>query len=257
MQVRISSQVVSRSMMIAVAALVASTSCQEALAQAGYYKDPSSGIVYQKVTTTINRPVVEERVESRKQTVYRPQTVTETRPSTRTVYTPVVEYQWEPRVHGRWNPFRKPTVAYHHVPHARWEQHSDVVEQTTTRTEWVAETRNIEVPRKIVRMQTEREENFEPVGQVSPQQATPPGAAPSIASRLRPLASNERVAPIGGSTIIAGSTLSAPQIASSTVGRMTSDPPRRTVSQGGIRTTDLTGQGQVLPPSTGGMTFMR
>ena len=59
---------------------------------------------------------------------------------------PVVEYKWEPRVQGRWNPFRPPTVAYQHVPHTCWEARNEVVHRTNTRTEWVAERRTVEVP---------------------------------------------------------------------------------------------------------------
>ena len=45
---------------------------------------------------------------------------------------------------------------------------------------------------------------------------------------------------------------SSNRIAASTVGRLTSDPPRRSTSQGGLRTTDLHpggGYGQALPPA--------
>ena len=250
MQVRIFSSVVCRTMMFIATSATFSLCGGFASAQsgAGYYTNPETGIVYQQVKRTVERPVTETRVESRQQTVYRPQTVTETKPRVRTVYTPVIEYKWEPRVHGRWNPFRSPTVAYHHVPRTHWEQRNDVVQQTTTRTEWVAETRNIDVPQRIVRMEREEKIDYEPVGHVAPQQASPPGASEALASRLRPLAPNERIA----------TSFSAPRIASSTVGRMTSDPPRRTAGQGGMRTTTLTPSNQVvhgqpLPPSSTGV----
>ena len=244
MPVRIFSQVVCPAMMIIAASATAALSCHNASAQSGggLYTDPATGIAYQKVMRTVTRPVVETRVEPK--TVYRPQTVTECQPKVRTVYTPVVEYKWEPRVHGRWNPFRSPTVAYHNVAKARWEPRNEVVQQTTSRTEWVAETRN--VPRNIARMETVTEENFEPLGEVAPLRASPPGPSQALASRLRPLAANERIVPSG----------SAPRIASSTVGRTTSDPPRRNLQQGGMRTTTLEPQNiysQPLAPATSGI----
>lgn len=226
--------------------------------QPGYYTDPTTGIVYRKVMRTIDRPVSETKVEKQTQTVYRPETVTETKPSTRTVYLPVVEHSWEPRVHNRWNPFQKPTVAYHHVPRTRWEARAETVQQVNRRTHWVAENRTVEVPRQVVRMQREEKVDYEPVGRV----AAPPANGPSsaIASRLRPLAANEQVQPMGtvsgfpATTIT--STPAAPQIAASTMGRMTSDPPRRTLGQSGLRAKELvpsttTVRGQPLPPPAG------
>ena len=141
MHVRIYSKVVRPAIQFAVVAAATSIFCTSAAAQSnpGLMTDPSTGIVYQTVTRTVERPVVETRIDSRQQTVYRPQTVTENRPETRTYYTPIVEYKWQPKVHGRWNPFRRPTVAYHHVPTTHWERRDDVVNRTVTRTEWVAE----------------------------------------------------------------------------------------------------------------------
>ena len=170
MRCRIFSGVVSRYLFVAAAATASATITSPAQAQgsAGLYTDDASGIVYRKVTRTVERPVVETKVEQREQTLYRPQTVTETRPENRTVYTPVLQYQWEPRVHGRWNPFRQPTVAYHQVPRCHWEAQNQVVQRTNTRTEWVAEKRTIDVPQRIVRMEREQTVDYEPVGRVAP-----------------------------------------------------------------------------------------
>ncbi len=230
-----------------------------ALAQndAGYYTDPATGIVYRKVTKTIEKPVIETKMEQRQETVYRPQTVTETKPESRTVYSPVVQYKWEPRLHGRWNPFRQPTVAYHHVADTHWESRNEVVQRTNTRTEWVAEKREIEVPQRYVRMEREQKVDFEAVGRVAPQPSGPGGVSEAIASRLRPLDSRSQVESLNQSRF-ASSTMGAPRIASSPVGRMTSDPPRRNTGQGGMRATDLYPSqngfhGQALPPSSGGI----
>ena len=114
----------------------------------------------------------------------------------------------------------------------------------STQVPVLAETRN--VPRNIARMETVTEENFEPLGDVAPLRASPPGPSQALASRLRPLGANERIVPSG----------SAPRIASSTVGRTTSDPPRRNLQQGGMRTTTLAPQNiysQPLAPATSGI----
>ena len=250
---RIFSRVVYRGFAFAAAATTLICTHANAQSGAGYFTDPNTGIVYQRVTKSIDRPVVETKVEQRDQTVYRPQTVTETKPESRTVYTPVVEYNWEPRLHGRWNPFRRPTVAYHHVGRTRWEARNEVVNRSNTRTEWVAEQRTVEVPQRIVRMQREQKVDYEPVGRVASPSSAPSSA---IASRLRPLDANERVQPLGSTQIT--SRFTAPRIAASTVGRMTSDPPRRSIGQGGMRATNLAPgalgvRGRALPPATGGV----
>ncbi|EMI16776.1 putative secreted protein [Rhodopirellula maiorica SM1] len=227
----------------------------------GYYTDPQTGIVYRQVTKTIERPVVETKTEQREQTVYRPQTVTETKPESRTVYTPVIQYEWQPRLEGRWNPFRQPTLAYHHVPQTRWESRNEVVHRTNTRTEWVAEKRTINVPQRLVRMEREQKIDYEAVGRVAPQQSPPSSNEQAIASRLRPLDSNTRVEAFSSPpTQIAQATTvySPPRIAASSLGRMTSDPPRRSTSQAGLRSTELyptpnQGYSGALPPASTGV----
>lgn len=211
----------------------------------GYLTDPQTGIVYRKVTRTIETPVTETKMETRTQTVYKPQTVTETKPMARTVYTPIIENRWEPRVHGRWNPFTAPTVAYHHVPRTHWSTHLETVQQTQVKTQWVPESQTVEVPTQLVRMQRQEKVDFEPVGRVAAPANTVENA---IASRLRPLHSNERIdssnSPVTSiasapATFYSSPGYVPPRIAASTIGRMTSDPPRRTLSQGGLRASEL------------------
>jgi hypothetical protein len=229
---------------------------QEATNQ-DFFTDPATGIVYRKVTRTVERPIAETKVETQSQTFYRPETITETKPSMRTVYVPVVENNWETRIHGRWNPFQQPTVAYHQVPKTRWEPRSETIQNTQVRTQWVAENRSVEVPRQIVRMEREQKVDFEPVGRVAPPTASHPNS--DIAARLRPLDANQRIEPIGGPITSApvssvATTYTAPRIAAGTVGRMSSDPPQRSLSQIGLRAQELvpsngTPQSQALTPS--------
>ena len=260
MKARILSPVVGqRSKFAAVATLL--LGCSSAVGQTpGIYEDPQTGIAYRQVVRTVERPVEETRMTTREETRYRPQTVTETRNLTRTYYTPVTQYAWEPRVHGRWNPFRAPTLAYHHVGRTHWEPRSEVVPRTTTRTEWVAERQTVEVPQRIVRMERQQQVDFEPIGDVAPKQAAPPSPNQALASRLRPLSADKRVVASGQSRL-AASTFSAPRIAASSVGRLTSDPPQRNFNQGGMRSTNLVPtqsnvHGQPLPPASSGIATM-
>lgn len=219
----------------------------------GYYTDPATGYVYRQVTRTVERPVVKTEMQTREKTVYRPETVTETKPETRTVYTPSVEYRWEPRLEGRWNPFRQPRVVYDYVPQTRWEAHHETVNRTTSRTQWVAETRQVTVPRRLTRIERERKTEYELVGRVAPNSGPRSAETNSsaIASRLRPLERDDRVAPLestappaSGSTLV-GST-----------SRLAGDASGRSTHQGGLPATDLmprpqSGHHQPLPPAGG------
>ncbi|MFK8114849.1 MAG: hypothetical protein AB8B91_21790 [Rubripirellula sp.] len=241
---------------LATTAISAAMLCTNVNAQtgAGLVTDPDTGIIYRPVTRTVERPVVETKIEKREQTVYRPQTVSETRPESRTVYTPVVEYKWEPKLHGRWNPFRQPTVAYHHTPSTHWEARSEVVQRTNSRTEWVAEKRSVDVPTRVVRMQRDQKVDYQVVGHVPQRSAQPQSNLPAaVASRLRPLPAGAPVAPMNSRQSFASPT----QVAATNLGRLTSDPPPRTRQQGGMRATDLYRaaprvRGQALPPISSG-----
>ena len=70
-------------------------------------------------------------------------------------------------------------------------------------------------------MQREEKVDWEPVGRVAPKQATPPGLNSAIASRLRPLNSNEAVVPTYSAPQYAATySYTQPRIAASTVGRL-------------------------------------
>lgn len=207
----------------------------------GYYTDPKTGQVYRQITRTVERPEVTTTTERRERTVWTPKTVRETRPHARTLYTPVTEYRWVPRLHHRWNPFREPTVVYHHEPTTHWQARNEVVEQTTARTEWVAEKRVDEVPvthRRIVR---EQRVEREPVGSLAPQQADPPGGKSAVASRLRPLDSSELARIVPNGSVADGSLPNGrsdrPNPASP--GASIATNPYRSATQSGQRATDL------------------
>lgn len=225
-------------------ALTVGASSVSAQAPGGDYIDPQTGDIFRQVTRRVTRPVVEERVERQERTVFVPETVKETRPEYRTTYLPVTQMKWMPYVEGRWNPFRQPRVAYRQVPETHWEARSEVVNRTTMQTRWIAEKRTVEIPHRIVRYETSNQTNMQFVGRRMPRPQLGANLDPKVAARLRPLAE-----------AAATSIAAQPSAASNTVGRATSDPPRRSSMQAGMRTNVLQPAGSLgtpLPPGTTG-----
>ena len=141
------------------------------------------GTTFQDVTQRVRTPVTDTRIEEREQTVYRQQYETRIYQSQRNVLVPVTEYTWQPRWHGRLNPFRPPTVAYQFVPHTRWEMHTQTVQTPVTKSQWVPEKRIVQVPVTTLHME-EREQivrrpvtrNVTLVRQATATTATPVGS---------------------------------------------------------------------------------
>lgn len=136
--------------------------------------DPATGIVYRKQYKTVERPVVETRMEQKVVTVSTPQTVNELEPVSQTYFTPVVRYGLEPRWHGLWNPFAPDTLAYHYVPRTQWEARTETYNRVRSSTQWVAEQRVVNEPTRVVRMEKQQQAELVAVG------VTTPTAAPSI-----------------------------------------------------------------------------
>lgn len=197
--------------MAVTAVAIASPSALLAEDTPGYYTNPDTGIVYRQVIRTIERPIVEHKMTEQQHTVYQPKTVVETRPTTRRTYTPVTEFRLTPHVEGRWNPFRQPTVAYHHVPETHWQARDEVISETTTQVQWEAVTQTIQVPQRLTRMTHERKVDFEPVGRVAPTPSSSlaSNVSPEVAAKLRPLASNTQYQPTNGGVGAASSSLAA------------------------------------------------
>lgn len=232
----------------------------------GVMKDPVTGQAVVPVRRTIARPVQETRMVTRQQSTFTPRVVSETRPTTRTTFYPTTQTTVQPYVANRWNPFARPSIAYRFVPQTVWKSQTDVVDQTTLKTEYVAETKTFQVPETVTKMKQEEQLTYQPVGVVKPITAGQPAVDPAqaaLAARLRPLGSNERVVPYGsqqGSAYANSAvaslprTTSVPRIASSSIagnriatrGRMQSDPPARSPGQSGQRATDLTRRAQNL-----------
>jgi len=225
-----------------------SAACHAQSGSANLHTDPETGIVYRKVVRSVPRQVVDQRIERQEQTVYRPETVKETKPEWRTTYQPVTEMKWRPYVEGRWNPFRAPVVAYRPIPETRWQARSEMVNRTTTKTRWIAEKRTVEVPHSIVRTETEQRVDYEPIARVMPQPKVGRSVNSAVASRLRPLDSGTPIEPLG-------ETPGTTAVVSNTVGRSTSEPPLRSSNQAGMKTNVLLPNsipGAPLVPGTAG-----
>ncbi len=90
--------------------------------------------------------MVQTTYQTREQIVYREEVTTQEQEVTTVVRTPVVEYVWEPYLYGRWNPFRKPALAYRWVPRTVWREEVRKVKVPVTVRKLVPEKRIQRVP---------------------------------------------------------------------------------------------------------------
>ncbi len=109
-----------------------------------YYED--GGITYRETTQTVKRPIPHTEMQPRDVTYYRERYTTDLQEVTRTYQVPVTQYQYEPRLEGRWNPFVQPSVTYRMVPRTHWETKSEVVKIPVSKREVVPETVTQHVP---------------------------------------------------------------------------------------------------------------
>ncbi len=104
------------------------------------------GVLYQEQVCRRWRPVVQTTYQTQEQIVYREEVTTQQQEITTVVRTPAVEYVWEPYIHGRWNPFRTPALAYRWVPRTVWREEVRKVKMPVTVRKLVPEKRIRRVP---------------------------------------------------------------------------------------------------------------
>jgi hypothetical protein len=109
-----------------------------------FYED--NGITYRETTQTVQRAIPHTEMQPRSVTYYRERYTTDLQDVTRTYQVPVTQYQYEPHVEGRWNPFAQPTLTYRMVPRTHWETKTEVVKIPVSRREVVPETLTQQVP---------------------------------------------------------------------------------------------------------------
>lgn len=141
-----------------------------------YYQQ--DGITYRETRRVIQRPILETKLESHDQTVYREQFQTDVRETYQTCYAPIVQYQYVPYLNGRWNPFVQPYYTYHLVPTRRYEARQQLVRMPVTRRELIPEKRTIQVPVTTQRLAQEEIITRVAVAPSQPQ-TLPPGGVPA------------------------------------------------------------------------------
>ena len=248
---RILSKVVYRLIALVTAGTSITLITSEATAQTGFFTDPQTGIVYRKISRTIEKPVVQTKIRQQSEVVYRPHTITETKPENRTVITPVVEYKWKPKLSGRWNPFRPPSVRYERVPLTTWEARTEVIHKTKTTTQWVAENRTMEIPINTVRTSREHSVAYEAVGRVSPS-----NLPANVAARLQPLNRNTPFESLEPSSV-AITNFAPPRIAASTVSTLKPGIHTRNSTQNGMTAQNLTPDSTSAPVNNRGIANQR
>jgi hypothetical protein len=135
--------------------------------------DPQTGQQYQITGRQIwKKPVSDTHIEERPYTVYTDRSTTEYHPTYQTVLTPVTEYQWEPYMAGRWNPFSSPHVEYKYVPHTRWDSRTEEVHIPVVKHDLVPEQRVMRVPVVTQRWVDEEHITRVPVSQGSTMAST-------------------------------------------------------------------------------------
>ena len=129
-----------------------------AVAQDVSYEDVG-GVRYRVTRRFVDQQVPTTVMRDQQQTVYAPQSTTETIRQQQLYSVPVTEYQMVSELHGRWNPFVKPYWTHKLEPVTRWQQQMATVEIPVTRTNLVPQTRTVQVP--ATEMRTERREIVE------------------------------------------------------------------------------------------------
>ena len=129
-----------------VAVVVSAFVSQTALAQAVRYEDGPNGVRYQVTENKIQQQVPVTVMQDRQQTVYTQQITTNNINSQQLYSVPVTQYQWNSRLHGRWNPFVTPYWTHSLRPVTTWQQQVANVQIPVSRVSWVPQTKTVQVP---------------------------------------------------------------------------------------------------------------
>lgn len=102
------------------------------------------GITYRETKTKVRRPVREIEYQDQQQTSYREKYDTQMQTIREYRYQPITQYSWEPRVHGRWNIFTGPHVAYHVRPYTTWQHQTRLAQYPVTQRTYEPQTRTVQ-----------------------------------------------------------------------------------------------------------------
>lgn len=101
------------------------------------------GITYRETKTKVRRPVREIEYQDQQQTFYREKYATQMQSVREYRYQAITQYYWEPRVHGRWNVFTGPHLAYHLRPQTTWQHQTRLAEYPVTQRTYEPQTRTV------------------------------------------------------------------------------------------------------------------
>ncbi|NOZ40608.1 MAG: hypothetical protein GXP24_10330 [Planctomycetes bacterium] len=104
--------------------------------------EEKNGIRYQ--VTQSQAPVTV--MQNRQQTVYAQQLTTNTLNHQQLYCVPNTSYQWDSRLHGRWNPFITPYWSYNLRPVTSWSTQVANVQIPVNQVAWVPQTKTVQVP---------------------------------------------------------------------------------------------------------------
>ena len=160
---------------LTVASIGAASNAQESTMETG-----PDGVTYRVTRQVVQKTIPTTEYQTRQQEVYHPQVTTNYQSYQQTTLAPVTEYQWVPRLEGRWNPFIQPYWTHQLAPVTRWEARPTTVNVPVSRTDWVKETRTTQVP--VTTYRTVPEEYISRVAV-----AATPSSTTSIASAPAPI----------------------------------------------------------------------
>jgi hypothetical protein len=150
----------------------------------------ANGQAFRETTEIVRKPVATTTWQERRETVLVDRVTTQMAETDRNVLVPVVEYQWQPRVHDWWNPFRPTTVAYHLSPTTTWQVQQQVVRTPVTYRETIPEERIVRTPQRsldFVEETVTRRVAIDDRGQELTINGVSTGGAASIARRTAPI----------------------------------------------------------------------
>ena len=105
-----------------------------------------NGVRYQVTEHVTQRQVPVTEMQNRQQTVYSQQLTTNTLNHQQLYCVPNTSYQWDSRLHGRWNPFITPYWSYNLRPVTTWSTQVANVQIPVNQVAWVPQTKTVQVP---------------------------------------------------------------------------------------------------------------
>lgn len=147
------------------------------------YERGADGQTYRVSRTYVPRTVPTTEIQTREETVYRPEVTTRYQTYQQNYLAPITEYRWVSRMRGLWNPFQRPYWTHNIEPVTRWEHRPASVHVPVTSTNWVQEKRTVQTP--VTKYRVVNEEHTTRVAVNSAPSVTPAPSRVQVASRPR------------------------------------------------------------------------